>query len=232
MLPRFLDRVRPGLVQYQAGMDPFEHDPVGGIEGVTAAFLGWRDGFVLSELAARITDNLSGLGYTWVYFIAPTGQLAYAGFGPPTSGDARDGRYEATMTFPQYSPGGIWHLYYVAAEDAVANRRYIFEAEAAAFGFPTELVVNAELPPPDALRSLSALVASYGLSNGVERSLTAKLQNAIAALEAANAGSRRDAANKIGAFINAVEAQRGKALTAAQADELTAKAQRILAALG
>ena len=45
-LPAFLDRVTPDLVQYQAGMDPFEDDPIGGIDGVSEAFLKWRDAFV------------------------------------------------------------------------------------------------------------------------------------------------------------------------------------------
>jgi acetoin utilization deacetylase AcuC-like enzyme len=64
-LPRFLDRVRPGLVQFQAGMDPFEDDRVGGIDGVTKTFLAWRDRFVLRELRARnipVVVNLAG-GY-------------------------------------------------------------------------------------------------------------------------------------------------------------------------
>lgn len=64
-LPRFLDKVRPGLVQYQAGMDPFEDDPVGGIDGVTAEFLAWRDRYVLDQLRARgipVVVNLAG-GY-------------------------------------------------------------------------------------------------------------------------------------------------------------------------
>jgi len=41
-------------------------------------------------------------------------------------------------------------------------------------------------------------------------SLDAKLQNVQAALEAVNAGQREDAASKLAAFINAVEAQRRK----------------------
>jgi acetoin utilization deacetylase AcuC-like enzyme len=64
-LPAFLDRVRPALVQYQAGMDPFEDDAVGGIDGVSAAFLAWRDRFVLDEVTARgipTVINLAG-GY-------------------------------------------------------------------------------------------------------------------------------------------------------------------------
>jgi hypothetical protein len=82
-----------------------------------------------------------------------------------------------------------------------------------------------------AIGSLSDLVASYSIQRGIGGSLEAKLQNAQRALVAANAGQRQDAANKLLAFINAVEAQRGKALTNAQADELVALARRIVARL-
>jgi len=64
-LPAFLDRVRPGLVQYQAGMDPFEGDHVGGIVGVNEAFLKWRDAFVVEHVRRRgipLVVNLAG-GY-------------------------------------------------------------------------------------------------------------------------------------------------------------------------
>lgn len=64
-LPAFLDRVRPALVQYQAGMDPFEDDPVGGIDGISEAFLLERDLFVIEQVRARaipLVVNLAG-GY-------------------------------------------------------------------------------------------------------------------------------------------------------------------------
>jgi acetoin utilization deacetylase AcuC-like enzyme len=64
-LPAFLDRVRPGLVQYQAGIDAFEDDPVGGISGVTEAFLEARDRFVIEAVRSRgipLLINLAG-GY-------------------------------------------------------------------------------------------------------------------------------------------------------------------------
>jgi acetoin utilization deacetylase AcuC-like enzyme len=64
-LPTFLDRVRPRLVQYQAGMDPFEDDPVGGIDGITGAFLIERDRFIVEQVRGRgipLVVNLAG-GY-------------------------------------------------------------------------------------------------------------------------------------------------------------------------
>lgn len=64
-LPRFLDTVAPGLVQYQAGMDCHQDDPVGGIPGVDAEFLSRRDAFVIGEVVRRgipLVVNLAG-GY-------------------------------------------------------------------------------------------------------------------------------------------------------------------------
>ena len=82
-----------------------------------------------------------------------------------------------------------------------------------------------------AIDSLSELVTSYNLKQGIANSLDSKLENALDALSAANAGQRQDVANKLEAFINAVEAQRGKELTNAQADALVSLARRILAVL-
>ena len=64
-LPNWLDRAKPEIVFYQAGMDCWEQDGVGGIDGVTAQFLGVRDQFVLAQLVERgvpVVINLGG-GY-------------------------------------------------------------------------------------------------------------------------------------------------------------------------
>ena len=74
-------------------------------------------------------------------------------------------------------------------------------------------------------------MAGFNLKQGIANSLDAKLQNAMEAYQAANAGNRQDVINKLMAFINAVEAQRGKELTSAQADQLIAEANRILSVL-
>jgi len=95
----------------------------------------------------------------------------------------------------------------------------------------TDTAVVTVQAPAGAIRDLSALAWSYNLKQGTSISLGQKLESVVAALEAGNAGERHDAANKLAAFIKAVEAQRGKALTNAQADELEALARRILAVL-
>ena len=64
-LEAFLDRVRPELVMFQAGMDPYEHDPVGGIPGVDEAFLRRRDSHVIQQVSWRripLVVNIAG-GY-------------------------------------------------------------------------------------------------------------------------------------------------------------------------
>jgi len=64
-LPHFLDRTRPELIEYQAGADCWEHDPVGSIAGITRDFLSERDRIVITHAVTRhipIVINLGG-GY-------------------------------------------------------------------------------------------------------------------------------------------------------------------------
>ena len=98
------------------------------------------------------------------------------------------------------------------------------------FAWVDSIIITVQTPA-QAIDELSSLVAAYNIQQGLGGSLDAKLQNVQAALEAVNAGQREDAASKLAAFINAVEAQRGKELTDAQADQLEALARRILSAL-
>lgn len=66
----------------------------------------------------------------------------------------------------------------------------------------------------------------------LEESLTAKVENALSALQDDNADNDVSAANRLGAFKNQVEAQRGKQLTDAEADAFIAAANEILDRLG
>lgn len=103
--------------------------------------------------------------------------------------------------------------------------------------FPAEIAFLAsgnrvsDLEPVTGIVMLKNLVESFNLLQGTGNSLEAKLDGVLAALQAANAGNRMDAANKLQAFIGAVEAQRGKKLTDAQADALVELASKILAGL-
>jgi type I site-specific restriction-modification system R (restriction) subunit len=71
-------------------------------------------------------------------------------------------------------------------------------------------------------------IEEMNLRQGIDNSLDTKIQNVQAALDAVNAGNREDAINKLEAFINAVESQRGKVLTDEQADILVEEAFRII----
>jgi subtilisin-like proprotein convertase family protein len=85
------------------------------------------------------------------------------------------------------------------------------------------------LTPAQALAALRATVAGPGLPNDLVTSLGAKLDAAAAALAR---GSTSAACGQLGAFVNQVQAQRGKAIPEPAADALLATANAIRAALG
>ena len=82
---------------------------------------------------------------------------------------------------------------------------------------------------PDILcADLIAQVESLGLPKGIENSLIAKLENVAKKLEDQNIGA---AINMLQAFINEVEAQHGKEIPQADADDLIAAAEEIIEVL-
>jgi FIMAH domain-containing protein len=81
------------------------------------------------------------------------------------------------------------------------------------------------------LQALIQVVTNLNKKQGITNSLDAKLQNAQAALTSAKAGQRQNAINQLQAFINEVNAQRGKALSIVQADLLVKMASEIIAQL-
>lgn len=82
------------------------------------------------------------------------------------------------------------------------------------------------------LNDLIVLVKSFNLQRGIENSLDAKLQNAQAALSAAKANDKVGGCQMMAAFNNEVQAQRGKAITESQANQLIGGANQIRTALG
>jgi len=78
------------------------------------------------------------------------------------------------------------------------------------------------------INSLIALAQNLGLPSGTANSLIVKLQGAASALDRGNIPA---ACGNLGAFLNEANAQKGKTLTAAQADLLNAEATRIRAVL-
>jgi len=88
---------------------------------------------------------------------------------------------------------------------------------------PFEVAITPQ-SPSQLISTLITTVASFNLARGITNSLDAKLDAAEAILAAARANDIGTACNQIGAFINAVQAQSGKALTVAQANQLIATA--------
>jgi hypothetical protein len=81
----------------------------------------------------------------------------------------------------------------------------------------------------DQLNDLLALVRSFNLHDGTEASLITKLQDALAAVNNSNTAI---ACDSLTAFINASQAQSGKKLTAAQAQQLVQSAAQVKRDLG
>lgn len=78
------------------------------------------------------------------------------------------------------------------------------------------------------LADLSDLVISLGLPNGLASSLTAKLGNADSVLADSDPNNDQAAVNKLEAFIDQLNAVRGKQITDAEANELIAIAEQII----
>jgi hypothetical protein len=80
--------------------------------------------------------------------------------------------------------------------------------------------------------NLAILVQDFNLVQGIANSLDAKLQNILSALNAAQSGSVANVCGQLNAFINETQAQSGKKLTVAQANQLIVAATRIKAVVG
>ncbi len=86
-----------------------------------------------------------------------------------------------------------------------------------------------ELAPPTPEELIGLLVETVeglGLPGDLENALVRKLENTLASFERGNTAA---AVNKLGAFVNQVEAQSGKKIPAAAAAELTAAAAALVA---
>ena len=85
-----------------------------------------------------------------------------------------------------------------------------------------------EVAPQEAIENLEDYIVNLNLDKGITNSLTAKLGAAISSLDR---GNENAALNQLNAFINSVEAQRGKKLTNEQADALILEVNRIISGI-
>lgn len=84
----------------------------------------------------------------------------------------------------------------------------------------------------DQISDLIKLTSSFNLKQGIQNSLDAKLKNAQKAFLAAKSGDKATACNIMKAFISEVQAQTGKSITTAQAQQLLISAKQIQVVLG
>ena len=82
--------------------------------------------------------------------------------------------------------------------------------------------------PAELVAELLEGVGGLELPSGIANSLLAKLDTALQKLEDANEKNDIAAINSLQAFINAIEAQRGKKIPEADADALIADAMEII----
>ncbi|MCI0626562.1 MAG: hypothetical protein L0387_33750 [Acidobacteria bacterium] len=82
-----------------------------------------------------------------------------------------------------------------------------------------------------AIEQLITGVVALNLQQGISNSLDSKLDAALQAMEDVNQNNNVSAINKLQAFINAVEGQRGVHITDAQADALVGAASQIIGML-
>jgi len=82
--------------------------------------------------------------------------------------------------------------------------------------------------PAELIAQLLEEVEELELPSGISNGLEAKLEAALRALEDANEKNDVAAINSLQAFINAIEAQRGKKIPEADADALIAAALEII----
>jgi hypothetical protein len=130
---------------------------------------------------------------------------ALFGYAVNTAGDVNNDGYDEVIV-------GAWQY------DSGENN------EGAAFVFQY-------LTPAEATQDLIDTVKELNLQQGIENNLDVKLDAVLQALDDLNQHNDVAAVNALQAFINAVEAQRGKALTEAQADQLIDMAQAIISSL-
>lgn len=116
-------------------------------------------------LTLRIADPISGFDFGNFLFLSPSGQQVNSGGynrSNRISGDALDGIYEVTATFPQFSEVGTWRLIQVFMKDLVGNTVALGEADLVSLGFPTTLTIAQSC---NQLTALGPAQAWVGLKN-------------------------------------------------------------------
>jgi hypothetical protein len=185
-------------------------------------------------------------GFDFAAGIAAHGTAVYvaglingAAFGTPTVADGFVRKYDA-------DGNEVWTRALSTEEEdfasgVAANETGVFSAgqtsgvlpgQTSAGGNDAFVARMNHLSAAQLIQQLVAQVVALNLRQGITNSLDAKLQTVLHALEDANQNNNVAAVSLLQAFINAVEAQRGKELTSEQADALITLALEIISVLG
>lgn len=117
------------------------------------------------KVTLRIADDIAGFEFGNFLFLSPSGQQVNSGgynSSSRISGNALDGVYEVTTTFPQFSEVGTWHVIQVFLRDAVGNSVVLNETDLITRGFPASLTIA---PSCNQLTALGPAQAWLGLKN-------------------------------------------------------------------
>lgn len=138
----------------------------------------------------------------------------------------------ADISIPQDANAGLWNVN-VPTPTAVDGLMIL--PNAFRITRPGDITGDEDCPNLDCqnpwrkdFEKLAQDVTDLGLQYGIENSLLAKLDAAIQKLDDDNDNNNLAAINSLQAFINAVEAQRGKKISVEDADYLINAAQQII----
>jgi hypothetical protein len=126
-----------------SGAGPFADDQPPSVAGF--AFLPQQISAATPEpinLTAHLIDD-QGVWAAEAAFSGPTGEEFAALFSSQnlTSGNAKDGYYDAQMLLPPSNEAGEWHLQNLTLVDREGNRRVLVEEDLQGQGLPTVITV-------------------------------------------------------------------------------------------
>ncbi len=149
------------------------------------------------------------------------------------SGTYKPTSYWTDMWFPSPAPAGPYPTSLSVFDGANADGTwslYVFDSAgehggSISGGWSLQITTESSAGAEQAILDLKDTVSGMGLPHGLTNALTSKLDEALTYLAADDLAGAR---GSIQAFINQVNAQDGKKLTTAQAEQLTAAAEDIL----
>lgn len=156
----------------------------------TPASVSTQSAAAIVTITTRITDAASGLSHASVTFTSPTRaqtRSASIGSSERIMGNANDGTYSDTITFPQYSEPGTWTLS-MSLYDAVGNYRSISGPQLQALGITTTISVTGtgDVEAP-AIASFTSTPPSITTQTGAAMvSINTRLTDALSGLSHAS----------------------------------------------